>query len=207
MQRGFEFDVEFEVGGKRLSAAGLIRPGEVAVLQSPSGAGKTTLLRALCGLHPAEKIRASYDGQRVDCLPIERRGWGWIPQGAAILDALSPLDNMLLGLRARGMSRREAEKMVQPWIEKWRLTETIKNPTSGLSGGEAMRIAWVRAWVVQPLVMLMDEPFAGLDSEMADRMWSETVRTQTAVLIVTHHAEDIARIGKHGQIILNRLSN
>lgn len=202
----FEFDVQYAAGDRVLRASAQIPNGEVAVVQGPSGLGKTTLLRVLCGLELLQHGWIKLDGLPVENQPPERRGFGWIPQNGLVLDSLSPLENMILGLRARGHSKRSAVALVMPWVERWGLTDAIRNPTATLSGGEVMRISWIRAWAVQPRVLLMDEPFSGLNREWADRMWADLDRSRAAALIVTHHAEDLMRVRKANTVDLRVVS-
>ena len=204
MNRGLKWAIQKTIAASTLTFEGEVLPGQVGLLQAPSGSGKTTVLKVLLGLESAESARIWLDGMEITATPVHARNLGWVPQDAGLIEHLSVMDNVTVGLRARGRSRKEAAQVVTPWLERWDLTKTLRTPVAHLSGGERTRIAWLRAWVWGPRALVMDEPFAGLDAELARTMWTDFSRELDAhpipVLMVLHHQDDITlveSISKH----------
>jgi molybdate transport system ATP-binding protein len=146
------------------------QPGETVVLLGPNGAGKTTLLRVLAGLLPLDAGRVVVDRQVLDdptsgaWVPTERRPIGYVFQNHALFPHLSALENVAFGLRARGARRREADQQAQAWLERVGVAEHAGARPGALSGGQAQRVALARALVLEPRVLLLDEPLSALDA-------------------------------------------
>ena len=182
---GFELDVELAVDA-----------GEVVALLGPNGAGKSTLLGALAGLVPLARGRIELDGQVLDdtaqgiAMPPERRPIGVVFQDYRLFPHLSALDNIAFGLRCRGWSRATARHAAHEWLARIGLAEHAAARPAGLSGGQAQRVALARALVVQPALLLLDEPLAALDvrtrAETRRALRARLAEFGGAKLLVTH---------------------
>lgn len=134
---------------------GAIATGEWVTLLGPSGCGKTTLLRLVAGLE------VPTSGGISNSVPVRERAF--VFQESALLPWLTALENVMLPLRLRGVSRTEASKRAEPWLEKLRIARYGQNRPDELSGGMKMRVSLARALVTDPKLLLLDEPFAALD--------------------------------------------
>lgn len=178
-----------------------IQPGEVVCLLGPSGCGKSTLLRIAAGIERPTGGRVLINGREMAgpnaFVPPERRGVGLMFQDFALFPHLSIRDNVAFGLASlpRAEARREAVAM----LVRVGLDRYAEDYPHILSGGEQQRVALARAIAPRPSVMLMDEPFSGLDVQLRDRMQEETLtllrETRATSLIVTHAPEEAMRLG------------
>jgi len=178
-----------------------IAPGEIICLLGPSGCGKTTLLRVISGIERPTSGRVLINGSEVAgperFVPPEKRGVGLMFQDFALFPHLSILDNVMFGLR--GLDRIEAERAARAILDRVGMLAYAAAYPSTLSGGQQQRVALARAIVPRPAVMLMDEPFSGLDVQLRETMQEETLallrETRATSLIVTHHPEEAMRLG------------
>lgn len=160
--------------GRRTVVAGVhlsIEPGRVHGLLGPNGAGKTTIFRMLTGLLRPHAGRVALDGVDVTGWPLWRRaraGLGYLPQGPSVFRHVSVRQNVAAGLRhlPRAQRAAEAEKL----LACFGLAERAEARGDRLSGGERRRVEIVRALAANPRVLLVDEPFAGLDPIAADQV-------------------------------------
>ena len=148
----------------RLDAAVAAADRELVALVGPNGAGKTTLLRAIAGLESLESGQVTIDGGDVTSSSPDQRRIGLVPQREHLLPHLSALDNVAFGLRCRGTSKRDAREAAERYLAIVGLSSHGSRRPSELSGGEAKRVALARALATSPRVLLLDEPFAGLDA-------------------------------------------
>ncbi len=178
-----------------------IAPGEVICLLGPSGCGKTTLLRITSGIEKPSAGRVLINGQEVAgpnrFVPPERRGVGLMFQDFALFPHLTILENVAFGLRA--LPREEAHREATAILARVGLERFAGDYPHILSGGQQQRVALARAIVPRPSVVLMDEPFSGLDVQLRDSMQEETLallrETRATSMIVTHHPEEALRLG------------
>jgi len=168
-----------------------IRRGEVLAVLGPNGAGKTTLLLVLARLLKPESGSIRFDSQAG---PIEndldyRRRISVVMQDPLLLDR-SVFDNVAAGLRFRRLPAATVNERTTAWLEKLGIVHLRDRPGLKLSGGEAQRVALARAFVLEPELLLLDEPFASLDALTRERMSEELLRIWQArrktVLMVTH---------------------
>jgi molybdate transport system ATP-binding protein len=179
--------------------------GETVVVLGPNGAGKTTLLRALAGLHAVDDGRIAVDGDVLDdsatgaWTPADRRSVGFVFQDHALFPHLSALENVAFGLRARGVRRAEARRRAQSWLERVGMAGHASARPRSLSGGQAQRVALARALVVEPRVLLLDEPLAALDATARLGTRRELRRHleghNGARVVVTHDPVDAMTLG------------
>lgn len=173
-----------------------LRPGEITALLGPSGSGKSTLLRLLAGLEPADDGEVLAGGRVLSGsgrhTPPEERDIGMVFQDYALFPHLSVLDNVGFGLRK--LPKAERETRARRELARVRLLDRAGSFPQTLSGGEQQRVALARALAREPAVVLLDEPFSGLDqglrAEIRDMALDALRAAGTAALIVTHDAED-----------------
>jgi iron(III) transport system ATP-binding protein len=178
-----------------------IAPGEVVCLLGPSGCGKTTLLRVTSGIEKPSAGRVLINDSEMAgprrFVPPEKRNIGLMFQDFALFPHLSILDNVAFGLRAlrREQARREALAVLAR-VGMERYADLYPHI---LSGGEQQRVALARALVPRPAVVLMDEPFSGLDVQLRESIQEQTLallrETRATCLLVTHHPEEAMRLG------------
>ncbi len=175
----------------RVSAELSAEAGEVLVVIGPNGAGKSTLLRAVAGLEPG-RVQVG-DDDWTD-LEVPRRRVGYVFQDQSLFPHLSALDNVAFGPRARGRGRRQADAAAREWLERFGIADLAHRRPRELSGGQAQRVAIARALATDPEVLLLDEPFTGLDVsvQMALRIeLGQHLRDFAGTaLLVTHDAID-----------------
>lgn len=184
-----------------------VMPGQVISLLGPSGCGKSTTLRIIAGVERQDRGSIIVDGQTVSDpsrhIPPEGRGIGLMFQDFALFPHLSVADNVAFGLTGtRAAKRARVEEM----LDRVHLSKFIDAFPHELSGGEQQRVALARAVAPRPRVMLMDEPFSGLDNRLRDGIRDETLEILkeegAAVLLVTHEPEEAMRMSD--QIALMR---
>ncbi|MCV3737744.1 ABC transporter ATP-binding protein [Rhizobium sp. TRM96647] len=177
------------------------QPGEVLCLLGPSGSGKTTLLRIAAGIEAQAGGRVLLNDREIAgpkvFLPPERRGVGLMFQDFALFPHMSVLDNVRFGLTAIPKAEAIAEARVA--LERVGLSHYAEKFPHALSGGEQQRVALARALAPRPAVLLMDEPFSGLDSRLKDSIRADTLailrHSRATAIVVTHDAEEAMRMG------------
>ncbi len=144
----------------------LVKQGEYMVVLGPSGVGKTILLLTLAGLITPEKGSVLINGVDVTHDPPERRGVALVPQGYALFPHMNVYDNIAYGLRVRGAPEQEVREKVREIAERLGITHLLSRKPRTLSGGEQQRVALARALVVEPELLLLDEPLSALDPRL-----------------------------------------
>jgi iron(III) transport system ATP-binding protein len=176
-----------------------IQPGQVTCLLGPSGCGKSTTLRMIAGVEMQDSGEIYVDGARI-CdtkfrVPPERREIGLMFQDFALFPHLSVAGNVAYGLNGTKVEKRAR---VEEMLARVRMSAFIDMYPHQLSGGEQQRIALGRALAPRPRIMLMDEPFSGLDNRLRDGIRDETLailkEEDTAVLLVTHEPDEAMRM-------------
>jgi molybdate transport system ATP-binding protein len=197
--------VRARLGALALDAGLEIATGESVVLLGPNGAGKTTLLRVLAGLVSLDDGKVVLDGETLEDpaqgkrVPAEERAVGFVFQDHLLFPHLSLMENVAFGLRARGMKRAEAQNRARSWLERVGLRERAGERPSTLSGGQAQRVALVRALATEPRLLLLDEPLAALDAGARPALRRELKRHLSSFegtrLIVTHDPLEALLLG------------
>jgi iron(III) transport system ATP-binding protein len=185
-----------------------LHPGEIACLLGPSGCGKTTLLRIAAGIEKPDGGQLLFDGQEMagpgGFVPPEKRNIGLMFQDFALFPHLSILDNVAFGLNY--LAKSEARNIARHALERVGLAQYAASYPHHLSGGEQQRVALARAVVPRPQIMLMDEPFSGLDQRLRESVRAETLallrETRASCLLVTH--DPIEAMGLADRIFLMR---
>jgi ABC-type Fe3+/spermidine/putrescine transport system ATPase subunit len=169
-------------------------PGEYFVLLGPTGAGKTVLLECVAGLHRPERGDVYVAGQRVNNLPPELRGLGYLPQDYALFPHLNVGQNIAFGMRIRRKPRAEIERKVAELSALLGITHLLKRGALHLSGGERQRVALARALAIEPRVLLLDEPLSAVDEQTRETLCVELRRVHqelgTTTLHVSHNFEE-----------------
>jgi iron(III) transport system ATP-binding protein len=178
-----------------------VEPGKILCLLGPSGCGKTTLLRIIAGVEAPSSGAIRLEGEEVAgpnrFVPPEKRGVGLMFQDFALFPHLTILDNVAFGLRA--LTKQEAKAEAHAALERVGLAHYGNEYPHILSGGQQQRVALARAIAPRPGVILMDEPFSGLDSQLRESMREETMaiirESRATCIVVTHDAEEAMRMG------------
>lgn len=197
-------------GGRRVvdDVSLSVLPGQVTCLLGPSGCGKSTTLRMIAGIEMQEEGSIWADGQlicdRKHRVPPEGRGIGLMFQDFALFPHLSVAGNVAYGLKGRASQNRAR---VEELLGKVGMLSHIDNFPHELSGGEQQRVALARALAPRPRIMLMDEPFSGLDDRLRDDIRDETLDVLkaegTAVLLVTHEPGEAMRMADEIALMRN----
>jgi putative spermidine/putrescine transport system ATP-binding protein len=171
-----------------------IRQGEFIALLGPSGCGKSTALNCLAGLLPLTRGSIWQDDARLDTVAPERRGFGMVFQNYALFPHLSVRRNIAFGLQMRRVPRAETNRRVDEAIRLVHLEEHTRKLPGQLSGGQQQRVAIARAVVLEPSLVLMDEPLSNLDAKLRLEMRTEIRRLHQSLglttVYVTHDQEE-----------------
>lgn len=175
-----------------------IRDGEFFTLLGPSGCGKTTLLRCIAGFWKQDTGHVWFNDELIDDIPAHKRGTGMVFQNYAVFPHLNVYDNIAYGLKARKVAKAEIRERVMRALDLVRLSGLNRRMPSQLSGGQQQRIALARALVIEPRVLLMDEPLSNLDAKLRVEMRSDIRKLQNELKIttiyVTHDQEEALTI-------------
>jgi putative spermidine/putrescine transport system ATP-binding protein len=168
--------------------------GEFIALLGPSGCGKSTALNCIAGLQPLTAGGIWLDDERIDVLPPEKRGFGMVFQNYALFPHMSVLNNVGFGLKMRGVPKAEAHRRAREALQLVQLVGHENKLPGQLSGGQQQRVAIARAIVIEPPLVLMDEPLSNLDTKLRIEMRAEIRRIHTslerATIYVTHDQDE-----------------
>jgi multiple sugar transport system ATP-binding protein len=188
-----------------------IHEHEFMVLLGPSGCGKTTLLRLIAGFEPADGGVISIDGRDMTDVPAGKRGIAMVFQSYALFPHLKVGDNIAFGLRMHRVPAAQARRRVADAAELMQIGRLLDRYPSQLSGGQRQRVAVARALVMEPAVILMDEPLSNLDALLRLQMRAELKRllkeVRTTTVYVTHDQVEALSMGdrtavmREGQIL------
>ena len=171
-----------------------IKSGELFTLLGPSGCGKTTLLRTIAGFHKQDSGIIKIDGLKIDDLPAYRRDTGMVFQDYAIFPHMSVGDNVGFGLKNKNISAKESKERITEALRTVRLLGLENRMPNELSGGQQQRVGLARAMVIQPKVLLMDEPLSNLDAKLRIELREDIREIQKKLKIttvyVTHDQEE-----------------
>jgi putative spermidine/putrescine transport system ATP-binding protein len=165
----------------------VVRRGEFVCLLGPSGCGKTTTLRMIAGFVEPDAGTISIDGQDVTDRPPNRRDIGMVYQSYALFPHMTVFENVAFGLRMRGVAGAAIAERVAAALALVDLAGLERRKPGQLSGGQQQRVALARALVIQPSVLLLDEPLSNLDAKLRKRMQLELKTLQRRVGITTIH--------------------
>ncbi len=167
-----------------------IRKGELLALLGPSGCGKTTTMRSIAGLMTPVGGRISLDGADITRVAANKRAVGLVFQSYALFPHLTVFENVAFGLKLKGMTGKELEAKVAAGLKSVGLSAFASRKTPELSGGQQQRVALARSMVMEPKVLLLDEPLSNLDARLRLEMRTELQRVQkesgVTMIFVTH---------------------
>ncbi len=171
-----------------------VMPGEFITLLGPSGCGKTTTLRMVAGFEDATDGRILLDGRPIDDMPPQRRPMAMVFQSYALFPHMTVAENIAYGLRLQRRTRADIAESMRMAVTSMNLVGLEDRSPHELSGGQQQRVALARALVVQPKVLLFDEPLSNLDAKLRDAMRAEIRRIQKMFgitsIYVTHDQDE-----------------
>lgn len=184
-----------------------IPTGSLTALLGPSGCGKTTTMKIIAGLLRPDAGDVCFDGQSILHTPPERRGAVMVFQNHLLFPQMTVAENVGFGLKMRGLPKAEIAQRVAEMLALVQLPDMGPRRPADLSGGQQQRVALARALIVQPRVLLLDEPLSNLDahlrSEMRDLIRSLQQRLRITTLFVTHDQEEAVAMADHIALMLN----
>jgi ABC-type sugar transport system ATPase subunit len=173
--------------------------GETLAVLGRSGCGKTTLLKIIAGLLPADAGEILQNDQRQNELPPQRRNAVYLYQEALLFPHLNVWENIAFGLRLRKTPENELKNRVEALLVHLGLQAEARRMPQALSGGQKQRVAFGRAIIIEPQVLLLDEPFGALDpetrSQMQDFYQKTAEQLQLSAVFVTHDLKEALRMG------------
>jgi ABC-type Fe3+/spermidine/putrescine transport system ATPase subunit len=171
-----------------------IGEGELFTLLGPSGCGKTTLLRLIAGFYAPDEGEVRFDGRVVNRVPPHERGIGMVFQNYALWPHMTVFENAAYGLKLRKLAKAEIEGRIRGVLEKVKLAGLEARYPGQLSGGQQQRVALARALVLNPKILLLDEPLSNLDAKIRVQVRAEIRKLQKELGIttvyVTHDQEE-----------------
>ena len=175
-----------------------IKPGTFVTLLGPSGCGKTTTLRMIAGFESPDEGEIYLGGEPINELTPNKRDTAMVFQSYALFPHYNVFDNVAYGLKLRGVPKNEIKERVTNILKLVELTDMEQRMTNQLSGGQQQRVALARALVVEPGVLLFDEPLSNLDAKLRVQMRTEIRRSQQALgitaIYVTHDQSEAMAI-------------
>ena len=167
-----------------------IEAGEFVAIMGPSGCGKTTTLRMLAGLEAPSEGEVLMDGRVMNDVPAHERDTPLVWQSLALFPFLNARENVEFGLQMRGVEASERRRRALEWLDRMEIAEFAERDIASLSGGQKQRVALARSLVIEPRILLLDEPLSALDANLVIRMQSVLTRLQRELGItfvyVTH---------------------
>lgn len=171
-----------------------IKPGTLISLLGPSGCGKTTLLRIIAGLEQLDSGKLICNGEDFSHIPVQKRNIGMVFQHYALFPNLTVEKNVMYGLEMHGVPKDEARTRANEWLSRVKLSAKKDNYPHELSGGQQQRVALARALVMNPQLLLLDEPLSALDAAVRTDLRNEIRQLQLELgitaLYVTHDQEE-----------------
>ena len=175
-----------------------VEKGDLAALLGPSGSGKTTILRMIAGLDTPDSGDIIINNVRVSSLPGSKRGIGFVFQNYALFRYMTVADNIAFGLEVQKKSKSEIKERVEELLELISMQDLGKRYPHQLSGGQRQRVAFARALAPNPLLLLLDEPFAAIDAKVRRelRTWLKEMigRVGITSIFVTHDQEEAMEV-------------
>lgn len=176
----------------------------ITCLLGPSGSGKSTILNIICGLEQNDDdyigaLEIELDGKRIEALPPRERNIGMVFQSGALFNHMNVVDNVAYGLISMGIKKAEARELASEYLLNFDLQGFDKRMPQTLSGGERQRVALARTLITQPKLVLLDEPFSALDTDLRLRMGQQLKDWQKKIgftaIMVTHDENEAKFLG------------
>ncbi len=184
-----------------------VNQGEIVGLLGPNGAGKTTTFRMVVGMVTPDAGRVLLDGKDVTAMPMYKRariGLGYLAQQESVFKKMSARDNVRCVLEARGLKRARRDERADELLADLQLTHVAESIAETMSGGEKRRLEIARALATEPRLLLLDEPFAGVDPitvEEIQQILAALARSGIAILITEHNVIATLRITDRAYIL------
>jgi len=182
--------------------------GEIVGLLGRNGAGKTTTFRMTVGIIDADDGSVVFDGQDVTVMPMYKRaqlGMGYLSQEPSVFQRLSVEDNLIAILETMRLSRAERKERAEQLIRQFGLVTQRKQLARTLSGGERRKLEIARALVTEPKLIMLDEPFSGVDPKAVEDLQTEILRLKRdrgiAILLTDHNVRETLRVTDRSYII------
>jgi ABC-type Fe3+/spermidine/putrescine transport system ATPase subunit len=176
-----------------------LAPYEVLSILGRSGSGKTTLLKIIAGLETEDEGSIYWNDQLMNPVPANKRGIVYLYQEALLFPHLNIFENVAFGLRIRKLPEAEVRLKVSAMLDRLGISDQAEKRPEQLSGGQKQRVAFGRALVINPRVLLLDEPFGALDTETRSQMQDLLIRVlkegQTTAVFVTHDLKEALLVG------------
>lgn len=175
-----------------------VEKGDLAALLGPSGSGKTTILRMIAGLDTPDSGDIIINNTKVNSLPGSKRGIGFVFQNYALFRYMTVADNIAFGLEVQKKNKTEIKERVEELLELISMKDLGKRYPHQLSGGQRQRVAFARALAPNPLLLLLDEPFAAIDAKVRRelRTWLKEMISRVGItsIFVTHDQEEAMEV-------------
>ncbi|MHC4503726.1 MAG: ABC transporter ATP-binding protein [Planctomycetota bacterium] len=195
--------LSFRIGEFELKDVSLeVAEGEYFVLTGPNGAGKTMLMRLIAGLETPDAGEIFIAGERATPVPPWERPIGYVPQDVALFPHRNVERNVAFGLEVRKLDRDQIAKEVGEAAELLGISRLLKRTTGGLSGGEKQKVSLARALVLEPAVLLLDEPVSAIDEADRDRLCGELKDIQRRTGVTTIH---VAHNRREADLVADRV--
>lgn len=188
-----------------------VAPGEIVGLLGPNGAGKTTSFYMIAGLVPPDSGQVLFGGENITRLPMHKRarqGLGYLPQEESIFRKMTVEENLLCMLEARkDLNRKQQRERAEELMERFKITRLRKSGALQLSGGEKRRLTIARALCTSPKLLMLDEPFSGVDPIAVGDIHKivQELREQDdlAILITDHNVRETLQIVDHAYLLFD----
>lgn len=181
--------------------------GEYLMILGPTGAGKTILLETIAGIYPPDKGRVYLNDRDITGLPPRKRNIGMVYQDYMLFPHLNVEENIRYGMRSKKCRKQEVSQKVNKLAELLGISHLLRRHPVTLSGGEKQRISIARALIMEPEILLLDEPLSALDTETRAKLRKELRRihdlTQTTMIHVTHSFDEAFLLGNRMAIMNN----
>jgi tungstate transport system ATP-binding protein len=185
-----------------------VKAGECLGLVGPNGSGKSSLLKVLAFLEPSTQGEIWFQGIPIPKhVPLDiRRKIAIVFQESLLLD-MTVSENVAIGLKIRGVPKAEIQRRTSYWLEQFKILHLAKQSSRSLSGGEAQRVSLARAFVLEPDILFLDEPFSALDAPTKETLRIDLAHifqtTQITTVLVSHDFEDIQRLSQRALLLLH----
>ena len=185
-----------------------LQRGEIVGLVGPNGSGKSSLLKILSFLENPTSGQLTFQGRKINrSVPLDiRRRMAVVFQESLLLNS-TVYENVAAGLKIRGIAKRDINHKVENWLNSFGILHLINQSARSLSGGEAQRASLARAFVMEPDVLFLDEPFSALDTPTKESLIDDIERilstTKTTAVIVSHDFRDILRLAMRAVVLIN----
>ncbi len=185
----------------------VVHEREIVGLLGPNGAGKTTSFRLTVGMIKPEAGRVRFNGEDITDLPMymrARRGIGYLSQEPSVFQRLTVAENLLAICETMRFSRAERQRLVEDLLRQFGLVQVRDNPATKISGGERRKLEIARALITRPKLILLDEPFSGVDPIAVEGLHREIIRLRDAgiaILLTDHNVHETLRVTDRSYVI------